>query len=55
MISLAPFTLSGIIIFSMTRHIENFKIGCQEYEFLSLKFLLAIFVETGTIGEKITM
>jgi hypothetical protein len=39
----------------MTRHIENFKIGCQEYEFLSLKFLLAIFVETGTIGEKITM
>jgi len=39
----------------MTRHIKNFKIGCQEYEFLSLKFSLAILVETGTIEEKVNM
>jgi hypothetical protein len=39
----------------MTKHIENFKIRCQEHEFLSLKFFLAILVETGTIGKKITM
>jgi hypothetical protein len=49
----AFYALRHNYFFSMTRHIENFKIGCQEYEFLSLKFFLAIFVETGTIGEKI--